>query len=179
MKRLWLLAILLFATSASADNIDKFTWNPTLKTFQAQTHANGTKSISSTGFYNHQDDDNTSGGVAQAEATFYHTVVPVTGVYRVSVMFLVYSGTVIDNQSNGVATIKTGSATYASATYRCHGLTAGGPNRQTGTRFFGNTSCEWIGALNAGDTVHMGVSVVDIVGTGGHSEHFFNVQQIQ
>ena len=177
MRRLILALLFLLALPASADDAQLF-YNPTIGMFQAQTHANGTKPISSTGFYNHQDDTGASGGVAQAEATFYHTVVPVTGVYRVSVMFMVYSGTVIDNQSNGVATIKTGSATYASATSRCH-ITAGGPNRQTASRFFGNTSCEWIGALNAGDTVHMGVSVVDTVGTGGHAEHFFNVQQIQ
>jgi len=49
MKRLWLIFALIFATSARADNIDKFTWNPTLGQIQAQTHANGTKQINAAG----------------------------------------------------------------------------------------------------------------------------------
>jgi hypothetical protein len=46
MKRFYLLVILLFATTATADNVDKgLTWNPTIGKFQAVTHANGTKNI--------------------------------------------------------------------------------------------------------------------------------------
>ena len=143
----------------------------------------GTSSLTERGintslYHYHINDDNSSGLTAQAEASFYNVVVPYTAIYTVTCTMQVYTSTSAGSVSSGLLPIKTGSATYASATYRSRGLSAQ-TSAVGGNRGICPTISTWTGQLNAGDTVHYGLNMSDLIGTGGHSQHFFTVQEVR
>lgn len=131
-------------------------------------------------FYAHTNDDNSSGQAATGETSFFQIVVPYSGIYTVFNSFQIDTAATSNTEVTGTAIIKTGSATYTSAVYRNHGQSTTAYTNTTG-RGFGTPNAQWTGALSAGDTVHMGITVVQNLGADAsiHSQHFFTVSEVR
>lgn len=132
-----------------------------------------------TPFYYEVNDDGASSSGSQTEAPFFSTTVPYAAIYRISCNFVVISGTAVGSVGQGTISIKTGSATYASATYRVTSSEAQVSTAVLSDRGFGFLVAEWTGPLAAGDSVHMGVSATSVVNGVLHNQHFMTINEIR